>query len=144
MVEIRLYTENHLPRYPWSEWKAKHGEEKENKLCVVARNLCGPIFSFHAVVYTTIIPLLWGLELGVNLLHLDLKSECLVLSWDKLTIFDTHVSIMLSARRQLVWKRKGVGRRNVFLSLPSMRTDTIARLSRLPILLFVSMWTFDN
>ena len=95
-------------------------------------------------MYTTIIPLLWGLELGVNLLHLDLKSECLVLSGDKLTIFDTHVSIMLSARRQPVWKRKGVGRRNVFLRLPSMRTDAIARLSRLRILLFVSMWTFDN
>ena len=49
--------------------------------------------------------------LGVNLLHLDLKSECLVLSRDEMTIFDAHVSIILGARRRPVWKSKGVGRR---------------------------------
>ena len=45
--------------------------------------------------------------LGVNLLHLDLKSECLVISRDEMTIFDAHVSIILGARRRPVWKSKG-------------------------------------
>ena len=68
-----------------------------------------------------------GLELGVNLLHLDLKSECLVLSEDEMTIFFTHLSIILGARRQPVLKSKGVGRRrrSVFLRLPSMKADAI-------------------
>ena len=79
-----------------------------SKLCVLTRNLCGPIFSFHVVVYIIYNhPIAMGLELGVNLLHLDLKSECLVLSGDEMTIFYTHVSIILDARRQPVWKSKG-------------------------------------
>ena len=67
--------------------------------------------------------------MGVNLLHLDLKSECLVLSEDEMTIFFTHLSIILGARRQPVLKSKGVGmrrrRRSVFLRLPSMKADAI-------------------
>ena len=66
--------------------------------------------------------------MGVNLLHLDLKSECLVLSEDEMTIFFTHLSIILGARRQPVLKSKGVGmrrRRSVFLGLPSMKADAI-------------------
>ena len=113
---------------------------------VVTRNLFGLIFSFHAVVYTIYNhPIARGARIGcqVNLLHFDLKSECLVLGGDEMTIFDTHVAIMLDAKRQPVWKSKGIGRRSVFLSLPSMRADAIARLSRSCIVLFVSMWTFE-
>ena len=46
--------------------------------------------------------------MGVSLLHLDLKSECLVLSGDEMIIIDTHVSIMLSAGRNPLWKNKGL------------------------------------